>query len=157
MNAAPDPTQFQSLAKPNCSSLGFVGYQRAELPLKLDGLAAARAFFAGCVAESDPARERLWVAHVDDRLNCLHVTHHDGDECGTDFPLRSIVIDAAMHGSRGILLAHNHPSGDPAPSEGDLRATRRLACAAEAIDCRILDHLVFSGSRFTSFRQLGLL
>jgi DNA repair protein RadC len=134
-----------------------VGYQRAELPLKLDGLAAARAFFAGCIAESDPKRERLWVAHVDEQLNCLHFSDHDGDECGTDFPLRSIVVVAAVHGSAGILLAHNHPSGNPEPSEGDKRATRRLACAAEAIDCRILDHLVFAGARFTSFRQLGLL
>lgn len=134
-----------------------MGYQRAELPLKLEGLAAAKAFFAGCVAQSDPGRERLWVAHVDDELNCLHLTHHEGDESGTDFPLRSIVVDAAVHGSSGILLAHNHPSGNPAPSEGDMRATRRLACAAEAIDCRILDHLVFAGPRFTSFRQLGLL
>ena len=134
-----------------------MGYQRAELPLKHDGLAAARAFFAGCVAQGDPGRERLWVAHVDDDLNCLHLTHHDGDESGTDFPLRSIVIDAAVHGSTGILLAHNHPSGDPTPSHGDMRATRRLAHAAEAIDCRILDPVVFSGPRFTSFRELGLL
>ena len=34
-------------------------YQRAELPLKLDGLAAAQAFFAGCIADSDPLRENL--------------------------------------------------------------------------------------------------
>jgi DNA repair protein RadC len=134
-----------------------VGYQRAELPLKLEGLAAARTFFAGCVAESDPGRERLWVAHVDDQLNCLHLSHHDGDEAGVDFPLRSIVRDAAVHGSTGIVLAHNHPSGDPTPSECDMRATRRLACAAEALDCRVLDHLVFSGRKFASFRQLGLL
>jgi DNA repair protein RadC len=134
-----------------------VGYQRAELPLKLESLAAARTFFAGCVAESDPARERLWVAHVDDQLNCLHLSHHDGDEAGVDFPLRSIVRDAAVHGSTGIVLAHNHPSGDPTPSEGDMRATRRLAFAAEALDCRVLDHLVFSGRKFASFRQLGLL
>jgi DNA repair protein RadC len=134
-----------------------MGYQRAELPLKLEGLAAAKAFFAGCVAESDPRLERLWVAHVDDRLNCLHLSHHEGNEAGIEFPLRSIVRDAAFHGSDGIVLAHNHPSGDPTPSEGDMRATRRLACAAEALDCRILDHLVFAGARCTSFRQLGLL
>ena len=41
-------------------------YQRAELPLKLDGLAAARDFFSGCFADADPARESLWVAHVDE-------------------------------------------------------------------------------------------
>jgi DNA repair protein RadC len=132
-------------------------HQRAEHPLKLDGLAAARAFFAGCFAESDPARERLWVAHLDPDLNCLRLTHHDGDESGTDFPLRSIIADAAVHGSAGIVLAHNHPSGDPTPSASDTLATTRLACAAEALDCTVIDHLVFGETGCTSFRQLGLL
>ena len=132
-------------------------HQRADLPLKLDGLASAQAFFSGCLAESDPGRERLWVAHLDDELNCLHLTKHDGDELGTDFPLRSIIADAAVHGSTGIVLAHNHPSGDPTPSSADKRATTRLACAAEALDCTLVDHLVFGGAGCTSFRQLGLL
>lgn len=132
-------------------------YQRAEHPLKLDGLAAAEAFFAGCFAESDPRRECLWVAHVDAHAHCLHVSRHDGDESGSDFPLRSIITDAIEHGSAGIVLAHNHPSGDPRPSESDRRATRRLAAAAEALDCTILDHLIFAGRDRTSFRGLGLL
>jgi len=131
--------------------------QRAELPLKIDGLAAARAFFSGCFARSDPARERLWIAHLDSASNCLSLAHHDGDAAGTDFPLRSIIADAAIHGTAGLVLAHNHPSGDPTPSPADKRATIRLACAAEALDCAVLDHLVFGGTACTSFRQLGLL
>jgi DNA repair protein RadC len=132
-------------------------YQRAELPLKLDGLATARAFFAGCIADSDPTRESLWVAHLDDEANCVHLTRHAGDESGTDFPLRAIIAAAALHHSAGIVLAHNHPSGDCTPSDGDKRATRRLACAAEALDCTIVDHLVFGSTECTSFRQIGLL
>ncbi len=132
-------------------------YQRAEHPLKLDGLAAARSFFASCLAESDPTRESLWVAHVDEQARCLHVTCHDGDETGADFPLRQIIADAAEHGSAGIVLAHNHPSGDSRPSDADCRATRRLASAAEALDCAVLDHLVFAGDDCTSFRRIGLL
>ena len=132
-------------------------YQRAEHPLKLDGLAAAKAFFAGCLAESNPARESLWVAHVDDRALCLHVTCHEGDETGARFPLRDIIADAAKHGSAGLVIAHNHPSGDARPSESDRRATRRLASAAEALDCTLLDHLVFGGDDCTSFRRIGLL
>ena len=132
-------------------------YQRAEHPLKLDGLSAARSFFAGCLAESDPARECLWVAHVDDKACCVHVSRHDGDETGAHFPLREIIADAAEHRSAGILLAHNHPSGDPRPSESDCRATRRLASAAEALDCAVIDHLVFAGGEITSFRRVGLL
>jgi DNA repair protein RadC len=132
-------------------------YQRAELPLKLDGLAAARKFFAGCFADSDPMRENLWVAHVDDEARCLHVSCHEGDEWGAGFPLRTIVADAAAHGSAGIVLAHNHPSGDPRPSDSDCRATRRLAAAAQALDCTVLDHLVFGGAECTSLRRLGYL
>ena len=132
-------------------------YQRAELPLKLDGVAAARQFFAGCFAEEDPSREALWVAHVDDDARCLHVTRHAGDESGAAFPIRQIIADAAAHGSTGIVLAHNHPSGDPRPSESDRRATRRLATAAEALDCTVLDHLVFAGGACTSLRRLGYL
>ena len=132
-------------------------YQRAEFPLRIDGPEAARSFFAGCFADSDPARESLWVAHVDDEANCLHVSRHEGDESGASFPIRAIIADAAIHRSAGIVLAHNHPSGNAAPSDADCRATRRLASAAEALDCAVLDHLVFAGAKCTSLRAMGLL
>ena len=132
-------------------------YQRAELPLKLDGLAAAREFFAGCFAEEDPRRETLWVAHVDDASHCVHLSCHRGAEAEANMPIREIIADAVAHGSAGIVLAHNHPSGDPRPSESDFRATRRLANVAEALDCAVLDHLVFGGGECTSLRRLGYL
>jgi DNA repair protein RadC len=132
-------------------------YQRAELPLRIEGLASAREFFAGCLADSNPERESLFVAHLDGDSRCVHLSWHDGDETGTEFPLRQIVADAAVHGSAGIVLAHNHPSGDPAPSASDMRSTRRLAAATEAMDCTVLDHLIFAGTYCSSLRQLGYL
>jgi DNA repair protein RadC len=132
-------------------------YQRAELPLKLDGLRAAREFFAGCLADGNPLQETLWVAHVDDAARCLHLSRYPGDESGAEFPLRAIIADATEHRSAGIVLAHNHPSGDARPSDLDYRATRRLATAVEALDCTILDHLVFGGAQCTSMRASGLL
>ena len=132
-------------------------YLRAELPLRLDGLAAAQEFFAGCLADEDPSRESLWVAHIDEQSWCVHLSRHPGQESGAAFPLRDIIADAAMHRSAGIVLAHNHPSGDPRPSESDCRATRRLAAAADAMDCTVLDHLVFARTECTSFRRMGLL
>ena len=68
-----------------------------------------------------------------------------------------MISDAAEHRSAGIVLAHNHPSGDARPSDSDCRATRRLASAAEALDCAVLDHLIFAGNDCASFRKLGLL
>jgi DNA repair protein RadC len=132
-------------------------YQRAESPLKLDGLDAARCFFASCFADTDPMRESLWVAHLDRDAHCLHVSHHDGGPSGAQFPIRSIIADAALRGSAGVVLAHNHPSGDASPSESDRRATRRLAEAAQAIDLTIVDHIIFAGTECRSFRRMGLL
>jgi len=134
-----------------------VRYQRAEPPLTLDGFAAARSFFAGCIAELDAGSESLWVAHLDAHAHCLHLSRHDGGAASVCLPLRTIIVDAARHGSAGLLLAHNHPSGDARPSDSDLRATRRLASAAGALDCRLLDHLVFGGANCTSLRRLGYL
>jgi len=132
-------------------------YQRAELPLKLDGLNAARRFFADCLAAGDPRRERLWVAHVDEQARCLHLTSHGSDAAGADFPLREIMVDAAHHGSAGIVLAHNRPGSDARPSDSDCGNARRLAAAADELDCTVLDHLVFAGKDCTSLRQLGYL
>lgn len=132
-------------------------YQRAEHPLKLDGLAAAQTFFAGCFAEQDLAHECLWVAHVDDDARCIHLSRHEGDDTSGTLPIREIVADAAAHRSAGIILAHNHPSGDSRPSQSDRQATRRLATAAEALDCTVLDHIIFGGGETTSLRRLGYL
>jgi DNA repair protein RadC len=132
-------------------------YQRAELPIKLDGLLAAQRFFADCIGSSSLGEERLWVAHVDEAARCLHLSHHDGTFDATDFPLKTIIADAVGHSSAGIILAHNHPNGDARPSEADCRATRRLASATEALDCTILDHLIFAGGQCASMRRLGYL
>jgi DNA repair protein RadC len=132
-------------------------HQRAESPLRLDGLEQAHRFFTGCLAEADPDKEHLWVAHVDADAHCLHLSRHDGCADGADLPIRQIVVDAARHGSRGLILAHNHPSGDPSPSATDKRVTRRLALVGEAIDLAILDHLVIAGNECRSMRQMGLL
>jgi DNA repair protein RadC len=87
----------------------------------------------------------------------LHLTRHDGNADGAELPIRKIIADAARHGSRGLILAHNHPSGDPTPSATDKRITRRLAIVGEAMDVAILDHIVMAGSECRSMRQMGLL
>jgi DNA repair protein RadC len=132
-------------------------HQRAESPLRLDGLEQARRLFAGCLAEADPSREHLWVAHVDGDARCLHLSRHEGHADGAELPIRQIVADAVRHGSKGVILAHNHPSGDLSPSPTDKRITLRLALVGEAIDLAILDHLVIAGTECRSMRQMGLL
>jgi DNA repair protein RadC len=134
--------------------------QRAESPAILAGHDAARDFFATCFVGPDAmASEMLWVAHVDDRGRCLQLGRYgDGDDGAVDLPVRRIISDAARLGSAGVLLAHNHPSGDPTPSNADCKATRTLARAAEAIDLTVVDHLVFAQrGQCKSLRRMGLL
>lgn len=132
-------------------------FQRAESPALLDGLDAARRFFSSCFHSEGGSRERLWVAHVDGAARCIHVEHYDGEPDSVAMPVRDIIIDAARYGSAGLVLAHNHPSGEARPSKADCLATGKLARAAEALDLAILDHLIFAGGDCASMRRMGLL
>lgn len=129
--------------------------QRAEYPVKLAGVEASRAFFAPSFEKG--AGETLLVAHLDDQARCTHIASYPGGPDHVALPVRDIISEAARLASAGVVLAHNHPSGDATPSLSDQRATRRLATAAEAIDLTVLDHLIFAGDRCTSFRRMGLL
>jgi DNA repair protein RadC len=134
--------------------------QRAEYPATLAGHEAAREFFSPCFMGPDArSHELLWVAHIDDRARCIHLGRYaDGREGAVDLPVRRIIADAARFGSAGVVLAHNHPSGDPTPSAADCQATRTLARAAEAIDLAVVDHLVFAkAGQCRSLRRMGLL
>ena len=132
-------------------------FQRPEHPALLNGHDAACRFFSACFQSGSDRRERLWVAHVDTAARCLHVECYSGDPESVEMPVRAIIMDAAKLGSAGILLAHNHPGGDCRPSKADCRATRKLACASEAIDLAVLDHLIFAGNECSSMRRMGLL
>jgi DNA repair protein RadC len=132
-------------------------YQRAELPALLDGHEAARRFFAACFEGEDRRREHLMVAHVDKATRCLHVEQYSGEPAAVGLPVRDIVADALRLGSAGVIVAHNHPSGDARPSRADYYATRKLARAGEAIDLAILDHLIFADRDCSSMRRMGLL
>ena len=132
-------------------------FQRAERPAVLNGYAAAHRFFSLYFCGPESARERLWVAHVDSTNRCLHVGCYDGEDDFVELPVRQIIKDALHCGSSGVVLAHNHPGGDPTPSQADCHATRKLARAAESLDLSVLDHLVFAGSTCSSMRRMGLL
>ena len=131
-------------------------FQRAE-PLQLTDSGAAQRFFADCLSQCDGAREHLFVAFLDEQGRCLHLSRHQGDGRSAGLPIREIIATAAALDSAGLLLAHNHPSGDASPSRADCPSTKRLASLAEAIDVRLLDHLIFAGGNRTSLRRMGLL
>src|ERR1700687_3329906 len=70
---------------------------------------------------------------------------------------REILKRALLARAAGLILYHNHPSGDPSPSREDREFTRRLAPAAEALGVRLLDHIVVGREGCISFREAGLM
>ncbi len=80
-----------------------------------------------------------------------------GSDAATVVDVRQVLGPALMLGASGIIVAHNHPSGDPRPSPQDIAVTRRLAEGAAALDLRLHDHIIVAGDRYTSFAEEDLL
>jgi DNA repair protein RadC len=70
---------------------------------------------------------------------------------------RRMVASALRRGAAALVLAHNHPNGNVHPSEQDKLLTRALVLAAEAVQLKIVDHLIVSADDVFSFRKAGLL
>ena len=68
-----------------------------------------------------------------------------------------MVKEALARNAASVMLAHNHPSGTPDPSESDLLLTRALVQALALVDIRILDHFVVAGHQVHSFAENGQL
>ena len=70
---------------------------------------------------------------------------------------REVFRAAIAEAAAGIILVHNHPSGDPTPSADDQAVTRQLVAAGELLDLPVYDHVIIAGDRFTSFATKGWL
>ena len=70
---------------------------------------------------------------------------------------REVAREVLIRGAAAVILAHNHPSGNPDPSSADRRITQTLVEALALIDCRVLDHLIVADHKITSFAERGLL
>jgi DNA repair protein RadC len=123
---------------------------------KLPDRAAVEAWARPRLATLD--HEELWVLALDARhglrgarrvasggIHGMHVTARD--------PLRYVLREAAS----AFVLVHNHPSGDPSPSDEDMSFTDAVARGAAAIGTPMLDHVVIARRRATSMLEVGLL
>jgi DNA repair protein RadC len=70
---------------------------------------------------------------------------------------REVVIEALSRNAASVILAHNHPSGLPEPSDADLRLTHALVQALSLVDVRVLDHFIVAGPLIHSFAEHGQL
>jgi len=70
---------------------------------------------------------------------------------------REVFSEAVKAGCSGMLLAHNHPSGDPEPSREDIETTQRLVNAGNILGIKVLDHVIIGDGRYISFKEQGLI
>lgn len=104
------------------------------------------------------AVEEFWVALVDTK-NRLMAWERLGRGTVDEIPVypREVLALALKHQASGLILAHNHPGGDPSPSVQDRELTRRIARAAQELGLRVLDHLIVTQASHFSFQEAGLL
>ncbi len=70
---------------------------------------------------------------------------------------REILKEALAKNASALIVAHNHPSGNPLPSDADQKLTQVLVNALQLVDLQLLDHYIVGGSGFFSFSDSGLM
>lgn len=103
-------------------------------------------------------RERFHVLYLDNK-NRLIRDEIEGEGTVDHAPVypREILRRALELDASALILAHNHPAGDPTPSSADVEMTRQVVEAARALRISVHDHVVVGGEGVASFRALGLL
>ena len=114
--------------------------------------AAARAL-AGHFAHLD--REVVKVALLSRKHRLLGVVNvYEGNVAGTSVRIGELFTEAIRRNAPAIVIGHNHPSGDPAPSADDLRTTRDAVAAGRLLGIDVIDHIVFGAGRWTSIGEV---
>jgi DNA repair protein RadC len=96
---------------------------------------------------------------------CLFLSQRNGVLCfeevsvgistGTVIDVKGIVRAAILVGAETLIFIHNHPSGDPEPSQGDKDITKKLVKACQIFDLEVLDHIIIGDGGFSSLKSMG--
>ena len=122
----------------------------------LDTPAAAERALAPHLAHRD--RETLVVALLTRKQRLIAVIPvYAGNVAGTSVRIGELFTEALRRNAAGILLAHNHPSGDPEPSADDLRTTGDVVAAGRLLGVSVVDHVIIGAGRHVSLQERGLL
>ncbi|NDV63586.1 JAB domain-containing protein [Puniceicoccales bacterium CK1056] len=116
------------------------------------------------IADGEPV-EKFWVLSLSRKnrlLRCQAVT--SGTATASLVHPREVFREAIRNSASALVCAHNHPSGDPSPSQADIRATRQLREASKVVQLDLLDHVIIgqrehdpAGSGYYSFAESGIL
>jgi len=138
----------------SCDRSAFLPSRR-DRPAPLEDPEAAIEVLLPSFAGAD--RERCLALLLDTKHRLLEaVTVSIGSIDHTFMSPREVFRDALLGNAAAVVLAHNHPSGDPEPSRDDERVTERLVRAGRVVGVEVLDHLVVGGRDWVSLARRGL-
>ena len=96
--------------------------------------------------------EEFWIVYLNNSNKVMHSAQlSKGGITGTLVDVRLVMKQALELGAVALILAHNHPSGGLKPSEADKQITQKLKNAADALDIKVLDHLIITQKDYFSF------
>lgn len=169
-----DPGAVPILAGPHCNRVGYAELRQEKFARQPARLGAVKCRAVGSSLGIDTSEDlfRDWLrrqfagceferllAIFTDRFGrvvaCEWIA--SGNAASVAPSARSLIARALRVDAWEMILAHNHPSGDVAPSLEDIRATRRLVELARPLGIHLLDHFVVAGDRLASFRERGIL
>ncbi len=103
-------------------------------------------------------REHLKVLLLDIRLRLIgQVTISIGELFGAPVNPREVFNPAIRKSAAAICMVHNHPSGDPEPSEADIAVTHRIMESGDILGIRLIDHIIIGDGVYTSLKERGFI
>ena len=104
----------------------------------------------------DKRRECFQVIYLDAKNRVVSTeTLFEGTVTASAIYPREVVLAALNHNAAAVIFAHNHPSGDPQPSEDDVSITRQLVFACRTLGVTVHEHLVIGNNQYFSFADQG--
>ncbi|MBX3595682.1 DNA repair protein RadC [Sphingomonas sp.] len=148
------------------TSVAAIKIAHASALRLLKGEVAARPVLANWQALLDYLRADM-APHVIERVRVLHMNSRnmlirdelmqEGSVDEAPVYVREVIRRALELGSAAIILVHNHPSGDPAPSRADIELTRNIVEAGKRLGIAVHDHIIIGSTGHSSLRGMGLM
>ncbi len=106
----------------------------------------------------DKAHEEFWLLCVDNSRKIIDKQKiSQGGRSTTVVDVKLILKNAINKLAAGIILCHNHPSGNTQPSKYDIEITKKIAKAVKYLDIQLLDHVIVADTKYFSFAEKGLI
>ncbi len=137
-----------------------IGRRRRETEVqKITKIASSRSVYELLHSRiGELQHEEFWIIFLNNSNVVLHTAQMSkGGITGTLVDVRLVMKQALEQSAVALILAHNHPSGTLKPSKADRQITQKLKSAAQALDIKILDHLIITQKAYFSFADEQLL